>query len=62
MHLGDRKISVLLAALQLTPAGAGRTTLKVTEQGAFLDGYDHAGSREHGTGILLDRLGASLQV
>ena len=23
----------------------------VTEQGAFLDGYDDAGSREHGTGI-----------
>jgi hypothetical protein len=34
--------------------------LMVSEQGAFLDGYDDAGSREHGTGYLLDRLGASL--
>jgi len=61
MHLGDKKISVSLATLQLKTAGA-RTTLKVTEQGAFLDGYDDAGSREHGTGLLLDALGASLKV
>jgi uncharacterized protein YndB with AHSA1/START domain len=59
MHLGDKKISVSLATLQLTAAG-GKTTLAVTEQGAFLDGYDDAGSREHGTGQLLDALGASL--
>jgi hypothetical protein len=32
----------------------------MTEQGAYLDGYDDAGSREHGTGVLLDTLGASL--
>jgi hypothetical protein len=37
-----------------------QTTLMVTEQSAFLDGYDDAGSREHGTGLLLDALGASL--
>jgi uncharacterized protein YndB with AHSA1/START domain len=60
MHLGGNKISVSLATLQLTPKG-GKTTLKVTEQGAFLDGYDDAGSREHGTGQLLDALGASLR-
>jgi uncharacterized protein YndB with AHSA1/START domain len=59
MHLDDRKISVSLATLQLTPDGS-RTTLKVSEQGAFLDGYDDGGSREHGTGLLLDALGASL--
>jgi uncharacterized protein YndB with AHSA1/START domain len=59
MHLDDRKISVSLATLQLTADGE-RTTLKVSEQGAFLDGYDDAGSREHGTGFLLDALGASL--
>jgi len=61
MHLDDKKISVSLATLQLKPAGPGRTTLMVTEQGAFLDGYDDAGSREHGTGVLLDELGSSLQ-
>ena len=60
MHLDDKKISVSLATIQLK-GGSGNTTLKVTEQGAFLDGYDDAGSREHGTGHLLDALGASLK-
>jgi uncharacterized protein YndB with AHSA1/START domain len=60
MHLDDKKISVSLATLQLKAADA-KTTLMVTEQGAFLDGYDDAGSREHGTGHLLDALGASLK-
>ena len=41
--------------------GRGRTKLLVDEQGAFLDGYDDAGSRERGTGDLLDKLGASLR-
>jgi uncharacterized protein YndB with AHSA1/START domain len=58
MRLDDRKISVSLATIALEPADAG-TRLVITEQGAFLDGYDDAGSREHGTGLLLDRLGAS---
>jgi uncharacterized protein YndB with AHSA1/START domain len=60
MHMDDRKISVSLATMQLKAAG-GRTTLLVTEQGAFLDGYDDAGSREEGTGHLLDAIGASLK-
>ncbi|MBB6250471.1 SRPBCC family protein [Nitrospirillum iridis] len=60
MHIDARKISISLATMELTPAGVGRTRLKVTEQGAFLDGYDDAGSREHGTGFLLDQLGKSL--
>jgi uncharacterized protein YndB with AHSA1/START domain len=60
MHQDDKKISVSLATMQLKPEG-GKTTLMVTEQGAFLDGYDDAGSREHGTGLLLDALGASLK-
>jgi len=59
MHLDEKKISVSLATLELT-AEAGKTTLAVTEQGAFLDGYDDAGSRERGTFHLLDALGASL--
>lgn len=59
MHLNEKKISVSLATLQLK-AVEGKTMLTVTEQGAFLDGYDDAGSREHGTGHLLDALGASL--
>jgi uncharacterized protein YndB with AHSA1/START domain len=59
LFLDDKKISVSLATMQLKDGG-GRTTLKVTEQGAFLDGYDDAGARKHGTGLLLDALGASL--
>jgi uncharacterized protein YndB with AHSA1/START domain len=60
MHLNDKKISVSLATLQLR-AERGKTTLKVSEQGAFLDGYHDGGSREQGTGHLLDALGASLK-
>jgi len=57
MHMGARKISVSLATFEIKPAGQG-TQLTLTEHGAFLDGYDDAGSREHGMGLLLDALGA----
>jgi uncharacterized protein YndB with AHSA1/START domain len=60
MYLDERKISVSLATMQLKAEG-GKTTLMVTEQGAILDGYDDAGSRERGTADLLDALGASLK-
>jgi uncharacterized protein YndB with AHSA1/START domain len=60
MYLDDKKISVSLATPRLKAEG-GKTTLKVTEQGAFLDGYDDAGSREQGTAHLLDALGTSPQ-
>jgi uncharacterized protein YndB with AHSA1/START domain len=60
MHLDDKKISASLATMQLRAEGA-KTTLAVTEQGAFLDGYDDAGSREEGTKHLLEAIGASLQ-
>jgi uncharacterized protein YndB with AHSA1/START domain len=59
MHLDERKISVSLATMQLTAEGE-KTILKLSEQGAFLDGYDDAGSRAQGSGFLLDALGASL--
>ena len=59
MHLDARKISVSLATIDLR-AQDGGTHLVMTEQGAFLDGYDDAGSRERGTNFLLDALGASL--
>ena len=60
MHLDDRKISASLATLELREAGNG-TRLVMTEQGAFLDGYDDAGSRERGSQFLLDMLGNSLK-
>jgi len=37
------------------------TRLIVTEQSAFLDGYDDAGSRERGTGSVMDALARSLE-
>jgi uncharacterized protein YndB with AHSA1/START domain len=60
MSLDQRKISVSLTTFELQPAGTG-TRLVMTEQGAFLDGYDDAGSRERGSNFLLDALGNSLQ-
>lgn len=60
MHLDDRRISVSLATIELAPAGKG-TRLTYTEQGAFLDGYDDAGRREHGTRALLDKLDLALR-
>ena len=59
MLTNGKRISVSLATVEFAPEGTG-TRLTVTEQGVFLDGYDDAGSREHGTNWLLDKLGASL--
>jgi uncharacterized protein YndB with AHSA1/START domain len=61
MHLDDRKISVSLATLEFKWADGGATRLVVTEQGAFLDGYDDAGSRRQGTNGLLDRMAETLK-
>ena len=60
MHLDAKRISVSLATLEFRPEGGG-TRLVLTEQGAFLDGYDDAGQREQGTRELLDALGAELR-
>ena len=59
MHLDDRKISVSQAAIELHPDGEG-TRFVLTEYGDYLDGYDDAGSREHGTNFLMDALEKSL--
>jgi uncharacterized protein YndB with AHSA1/START domain len=59
MYYDDRKLSVSLATIELAVDGAD-TQLVLTEQGAFLDGYDDAGARERGTAALLDALAASL--
>jgi uncharacterized protein YndB with AHSA1/START domain len=59
MHLDDRKISVSQACVEIRPENGG-TKLVLTEYGDFLDGYDDAGSREHGTNFIMDQLGASL--
>ena len=54
MYVNEKRISVSLSTVEIEPAGAG-TKLKYTEQCAFLDGYDDAGSREQGTRWLLDQ-------
>jgi uncharacterized protein YndB with AHSA1/START domain len=59
MHLNNVRISVSLATIEFAPDGTG-TKLTVSEQGAFLDGYDDAGSREKGTAALMDAMERSL--
>src|SRR5579864_1443273 len=59
MRIDGVKISASLATLQFKPAADG-TRLMLTEQGAFLDGYDDAGSRERGTAELLEQVALSL--
>ena len=60
MQLDGRLISVSLSTLELRPDGDG-TRLVFTEQGVFLDGYDGAAQRVHGTGELLESLGRYLE-
>jgi uncharacterized protein YndB with AHSA1/START domain len=59
MHLDDKRISVSLLTIELKPERKG-TRLVLTEQGAFLDGFDDPGQRERGTSDLLDALDAEL--
>ena len=60
MHLDGRKISVSLATFEFKRSGAG-AKLIMTEQGAFLDGYDDNGSRERGSREIMDKLSAYLE-
>lgn len=59
MRIDGVKISASLATLEFKPVAAG-TKLTLTEQGAFLDGYDDAGARERGTAELLEQVALSL--
>jgi hypothetical protein len=60
MHVDDKRISVSVATIELTADGK-RTRLKLTEQGAYLDGLDNGDKRREGTEGLLDALGESLE-
>ena len=60
MYMDDMRISVSVATIEIKAEG-GRTRLKLTEQGAFLDGFDNGGQREAGTRQLMDALGESLR-
>ncbi len=59
MYWQGKKISVSLASVEFVLAGRG-TKLLLTEQHAFLDGYEDAGSRERGTRSLLEQLATML--
>jgi uncharacterized protein YndB with AHSA1/START domain len=59
LSVDDRLMSTSLTTVQLFAAEGG-TRLLFTEQGAFFDGLDDPDGREHGTGKLLDALGAHL--
>jgi uncharacterized protein YndB with AHSA1/START domain len=59
MEMNGKRISVSVATIEFKAEGSG-TRLKVTEQGAYLDGLDNAPQRELGTKDLLDALGRSL--
>lgn len=59
MYLGDERISVSVATVELQSQASG-TRLVYTEQGAFLDGYDNPAQREEGARELLDALGVEL--
>ncbi|TVY11793.1 SRPBCC family protein [Paenibacillus cremeus] len=57
---GDTRISVSVTTVELIPTEGG-TKLVFTEQGVFIDGHDTPEAREHGTGLMLDGLGKSLE-
>jgi uncharacterized protein YndB with AHSA1/START domain len=60
MHIDGKHISVSMATILFAGDGVG-SKLTITEQGAFLDGYDDAGSREKGTRGLMERIADSLK-
>jgi uncharacterized protein YndB with AHSA1/START domain len=59
MHMGEKRTSVSLAAMEFKSNGGG-TKFVLTEQGAFLDGIDDATERERGTNELLNQLATYL--
>ncbi|MBS0333011.1 MAG: SRPBCC family protein [Proteobacteria bacterium] len=61
MQIDGRKISTSLATFEFKAAPGGGTAFRMTEQGAFLDGYDDNGSRERGSIEIVDKLSAYLE-
>ncbi|HKW55889.1 MAG TPA: SRPBCC family protein [Candidatus Acidoferrum sp.] len=59
MSVGDNRISSSHSTVELLPASNG-TTLIFTEQAAFFEGADGPQAREHGWGVLFDRLAKAL--
>jgi uncharacterized protein YndB with AHSA1/START domain len=61
MHQEDVKISISLATVEFQARKEG-TQLIITEQGVFLDEFDDARGREHGTQILIGQLEQALKL
>ena len=60
MTVGDTRISVSLATVEIAPSDAG-ARLVYTEQVAFLEGKDDTKNRERGCRELFERLGEELR-
>lgn len=60
MRLDAKLISFSLATVEFIAKGKD-SILKITEQGAFVDGYEDKGSREHGTRWLVEKLAAYIE-
>lgn len=56
----ETRISVSVVTVEFKPVGSG-TQLVYTEQGVFLDGHDTPEQREHGTKVMLDKLGETVK-
>ncbi len=59
MQIDGVPISVSLTSIELAPDGGG-ARLTLTEHGIYLDGYEDKGSRQHGVGWQIDKLGETL--
>jgi uncharacterized protein YndB with AHSA1/START domain len=60
MEIDHQFFSVSLTTIEFHETDGGGTHLVFTEHGAFFDGLEDPAHREHGTGLLLDRLEAVL--
>lgn len=60
IDIDETRISVSVTTVEFIPIGTA-TQLIYTEQGAFLDGHDTPADREHGTKVMLDKLGEELR-
>ena len=60
MTVGDTRISVSLATVEIAPSGDG-TRFVYTEQGAFFEGADKLAGREAGCRELFEKLGEELR-
>lgn len=59
LDMAETRISVSVTTVEFKPEQNG-TRLIYTEQGVYLDGHDTPEQREHGTKLMMDKLGVVL--